>query len=243
MKIQLNAAFRLQSAMELDAAGFEDWSKERQEQYLKKHPGSKYAKGYKPGAPKDKAPAKLAKEPAKPSKGTTPPPKQQLHHVPKLSELYQYSDEFTPEQNRVAEQEARKEIQRVKSANEKISEQNKKTQSERTKFTKETLKTHSPKDIGSALKGQPKLMDNILKTATQWDRFKKLKPEQKKATLVNELTKSPGYRKNFISDVLSQLRVERSIPKEERQQMYDQMLAVFKTGKPEAIKEMVENMF
>jgi hypothetical protein len=49
MKIQLNAAARL-LAMEVDAAGFEDWPKERQDSYLKEHPGSKYAKGYKPGA-------------------------------------------------------------------------------------------------------------------------------------------------------------------------------------------------
>jgi hypothetical protein len=45
MKIQLNAAARLQATEEVDAAGFPDWPKDRQDKYLKEHPGSKYGKG------------------------------------------------------------------------------------------------------------------------------------------------------------------------------------------------------
>lgn len=52
MKIQLNAAARLLAAEEVATASFHDWSRERQDKYLKEHPGSKYGKGvgskYKP---------------------------------------------------------------------------------------------------------------------------------------------------------------------------------------------------
>lgn len=43
MAIKIEASYRLHAT-----SGFEDWSKERQEQYLKEHPNSKYAKGAKP---------------------------------------------------------------------------------------------------------------------------------------------------------------------------------------------------
>ena|ERR1700684_2874778 len=61
MTFKLNAAERLQSSTEVEAAGFEDWSKERQNKYLREHPGSKYSKGYKPKDPSAKKPA--AKKP------------------------------------------------------------------------------------------------------------------------------------------------------------------------------------
>lgn len=70
MKIQLNAAARLQS-VEAEAeleAGFHDWSKQRQEKYLKDHPGSKYSPGYKPKARKPSEP--YIKPAAKPSHST-----------------------------------------------------------------------------------------------------------------------------------------------------------------------------
>src|SRR5882672_2575780 len=59
MKMQLNAAARLVAAEEVDAAGFADWSKERQDKYLKEHPSSKYGKAT--GKPTSKpAPTKTA---------------------------------------------------------------------------------------------------------------------------------------------------------------------------------------
>jgi hypothetical protein len=59
MKIQLNAAARLVES------GFEDWPKERQQKYLKEHPGSKYGKGGGKAAPVKTVPTKPA--PIKPT--------------------------------------------------------------------------------------------------------------------------------------------------------------------------------
>ena len=226
---KINAVQRLKatSRIEVDAAGDAWWnslSKEQQDQYLKLHPKSKHGKG----SGSSKAPTQ----------------KKRLEEVPKLEDLYQYSDKFSPEKNRQAEQEAKKEIERVKEQNRKASEENRKGSSERRNYTQETLKTHSPKDAGSAFKNSPKLLSSIVDKATQHNpKYSKMDPAQKKNALREDLGKSPSHRKNFMQTVLNTLKTDRSMSPEERKKMWNNVKAVSSTNDPKAIKELVDSMF
>lgn len=57
--------------------------------------------------------------------------KQDLHSIPKLSDLWKYSDEFSEETNEKAKQRALKEIQRLKNINSDKKEENKATRGAR----------------------------------------------------------------------------------------------------------------
>jgi hypothetical protein len=245
MKIQINATKRLLATegMEIDGASGEAWwnslPKEKQAEYLKRHPKSKFGKGAGGAAPADKPVA-----PAKTPKTKAPPKKQMLAPVPKLSELYEYSDEFTPEQNKQAEQQALKEIQRVKEQNKKISEQNKSGQKERTQFTKETLQKHDPKQIGNTVKGLNS--KSLNKVVDEWSgrdkKLAKLPEAERKQKFKEDLMKSPQMRKNFVSWWLTNLSSDRSVPSDKKKEIKQSITQLYKTGKDSAMKDLIDSM-